>query len=244
MAGNEIIAGFIRGRLTRIMRHIAALLSLSILLTACSSGQLSKDQPLSATSNSGVIVLGMDLQSDFKSPVFGFLRYDPRTGKVDQSGVKTVTRSQEGLSAGQKFGAVMSGQTSLAKGHQYFVFELPPGEWILSSVSGTFSDGVYRSYSATSYMSKGTIAFQSGTGVAHYVGEYRVTGNFGESLQLHVLDENADAAQAALKTYPNITMPLQGAKPSMATFSCETMKNFMTGEEMCKWKTITVKVGS
>jgi hypothetical protein len=224
------------------MRHIATL-SLAIVLTGCSSGQLSKDQPLSATSNSGVIVLGMDLQSAFKSPTFGFLRYDPGTGKVDPSGMKLVTRSQEDLSAGQKFGAVMSGQTSLAKGHQYFVFELPPGEWIMSHVGGVFSDG-YRSYSATSYMSKGTIAFQSGTGVARYVGEYRVTGNFGETLQLHVLDENADAAQAALKKYPNITMPLQAAKPSIVPFSCETVKNFMGGEETCKWKTITVKIGS
>jgi hypothetical protein len=228
-----------------IMRRIPLLATLSILvLTGCSSGQITKDQPISANSNSGVIVLGMDLQSDFKSPLFNFLRYDPRTGKVDPQGMKHVSRSKEDLTGGQKFAAAMTGQTSLPLGRQYFVFELPPGEWILSSVSGSYNDGLGSSYSATSYMSKGTIAFQSGPGTARYVGEYRVVGKLGEPLQLHTLGDDLGSAEAALKKYPHIEMPLQASKPSTATFSCETTKLFMSGAETCKWKTITVQVAS
>jgi hypothetical protein len=235
----------LRGKFAAIMRHTFMLLSLSIVLfTGCSSGQITKDQPITANSGSGVIVLGIDLQSDFKSPSFHFLRYDPLTGKVDPKGRKVVTRSNEDLSSGQKFGAVMSGQTSLAKGRQYFVFELPPGEWILSSVSGYYSDGVYQSYSTTSYLSRGTIAFPSAAGVARYLGEYRVTGRFGEAMQLHVLGEEQDAAKAALAKYPHIELPLQASRPSTVTYSCETMKLFMSGEETCNWKTITVAVSS
>src|SRR3954467_13128684 len=112
------------------MHQVPKIVSLAILvLTASRAGQLTQDQPISSNSNSGVIVLGMDLQSDFKSPLFNFLRYDARTGKVDPQGVKSVSRSKADLTGGQKFAAAMTGQTSLARGREYFVFELPPGEW-------------------------------------------------------------------------------------------------------------------
>ena len=225
------------------MRHQFTLVSLAIfVLIGCSSGQLTKDQPIAATSNSGVIVLGMDLQSDFKSPTFTFLRYDPRTGKVDlQNGVKTVSRSKDDLSGGQKFAAAMTGQTSLSKGRQYFVFELPAGEWILSSVSSYYNDGLGNSYSAASNMSKGTIAFPSSAGVARYVGEYRVVGKLGEALELHALDEDLGAAQTELKKYPHIELPLQPSKPSTATYTCEKTK-ILWGPETCVWKTVMVQI--
>jgi hypothetical protein len=213
-----------------------------LLLTACASGQLTKDQTVSATGNSGIIVLGMDLQSDFKSPLFIFRRYDPRTGKVDPDGVKSVSTSMEDLSGGQKFAAAMSGATSLPKGRQYFVFELPPGEWFLYCVTGYYNNGLGSAYSATSFLSKGTLAFESGAGVARYLGEYRVTGKFGDNLQLQTLDEDLTAAQSELKKYPHIEMPLQSSKPATATFSCEMKKIFMSSEETCQWKTVTVQV--
>jgi hypothetical protein len=222
------------------MRHLLKLASVLILLTGCSSGQLTKDQPVSVNSNSGVVVLGMDLQSDFKSPTFGFLRYDPQTGKADPKGLKLVSRSKEDLTGAQKFAAAMSGQTSLAKGRQFFVIELPPGEWILLSVSGFYSDGLSSSYSATSYFSKGTIAFSSTAGAARYLGEYRVTGRFGEAFDLHTLGEDLAAAQAEFKKYPNIELPLQASEPLKASFSCET-KKILWGGEMCQWKTVTVQ---
>jgi hypothetical protein len=218
------------------------LLSLTVLLTGCSSGQLLKDQPISANSASGVIVMGVDLQSDFKSPNLRFLKFDPVTGKVDPAGAKNVTRSQEGLTGAQKLGAVMSGQTSLATGKQYFVFERPPGDWFLFSIAGSYSDGVYRSYSAISHMSKGTVAFQSSPGTARYIGEYGVSGKFGEPIRMATLDENFDAAQAELKKYPHITLPLQPSKPSDATFTCEMKKLPLGSEEICQRKTVVLKV--
>ena len=216
----------------------------TILLTSCSSGQLTKDQPISANSSSGVVVLGVDLQSDFKSPTFTFLRYDPGTGKVIPQGLKHVTPSKEDLTGGQKFAAAMTGQTSLPKGRQFFVIELPQGEWVLYSVSGFYSDGLAHSYSSTSFFSKGTVAFQSTSGVARYLGEYRVVGNFGEAMDLQILGDDLGAAQEAFKKYPRIELPLQASKPSRATFSCETMKNFMNGQELCKWKTVMVQVAA
>lgn len=225
------------------MRHIPLLAGILALLTACSSGQLKKTQPVSAQTSIGVIVLGMDLQSDFKSPTFGFLRYDPQSGKVDTTGIKLVSRSKEDLTAAQKFGAVMSGQTSLARGRQYFVFDLPPGEWILFSVSGFYSDGMVSSQSATSYFNKGTVSFSSAEAVARYVGEYRVSGRFGEALEVQTLADDLVAAQAEFKKYPQIDLPLQATKPSRATFSCE-MKKILWGGPMCQWKTVTVQMAA
>jgi hypothetical protein len=218
------------------------LLSLTGFFTACGSGQLLKDQPLSANSASGVIVMGVDLQSDFKSPLLVFLKFDPGTGKVVPGAVKSVTPSKEGLTGAQKFGAVMSGQTSLPRGKQYFVFELPPGDWFFYSISGSYSDGLSSSYSAVSYMSEGTIAFQSSPGTARYVGEYGVTGKFGEAIRMLVLDQNHDAAQAELRKYPNITLPLQASKPSDATFTCEFKSVLMSSAKFCQSKTVVLKV--
>ena len=169
---------------------------------------------------------------------------DPGTGKVIPQGLKHVTPSKEDLTGGQKFAAAMTGQTSLPKGRQFFVIELPQGEWVLYSVSGFYSDGLAHSYSSTSFFSKGTVAFQSTSGVARYLGEYRVVGNFGEAMDLQILGDDLGAAQEAFKKYPRIELPLQASKPSRATFSCETMKNFMNGQELCKWKTVMVQVAA
>ena len=218
------------------------LLSWTALLGGCSSGQLLKDQPISANSASGVIVMGVDLQSDFKSPSLAFLRFDPATGKVDSTSVKSVSRSKEGLTGAQKFGAVMTGQTSLAKGKQYFVFELPPGDWFLSSISGSYSDGLYSSYSAVTHMTEGTIAFRSGPGTASYIGEYGVTGKFGQPIRMVTLEQNFDAAQVELKNYSNITVPLQASKPSNATLACEFKKVPLSSVEYCQWKTAVLTV--
>lgn len=213
-----------------------------LVLAGCSSGQLQKDRQISANSSSGVIVLGMDVQSDFRAPLFEFLKFDPRTGKVDPEGVKRVTPSTENLTGAQKFGAAMTGQSSRPTGHQYFVFELPAGEWFLYSISGYYSDGLSASYSATSYLSKGTVVFQSRAGTASYLGEYRVTGKFGAAMDLQTLDGNLDAAQTELKKYTNIVLPLEASKSTLATFSCEMKKLFMSSEEVCQWKTVVVAV--
>jgi len=218
------------------------LLSLTGFISGCSSGQLLKDQPITANSTSGVIVMGVDLQSDFKSPNLTFLKFDPSTGKVDATNAKSVTRSKEGLTGAQKFGAVMTGQTSLAKGRQYFVFELPPGDWFLSSISGSYSDGVYSSYSAVSHLTEGTVAFQSSPGTASYIGEYGVAGRFGEPIRMVTLDQDFEAAQAELKKYPNIALALQASKPSHATLACEFKKVPLSSVEYCQWKTAVLTV--
>lgn len=225
------------------MRQLTIPAVLSILvLTGCASGQLSRDQPVSTSSSSGVIVLGMDVQSEFRAPRFTFMRYDPRTGQADPDSTKSVTPGTDDLSSQQKFAAAMTGQSSRPRGRQYFVVELPPGEWFLYYISGFYSDGLANSYSATSFLSKGTIAFPSSAGVARYLGEYRVTGRFGEALRLEVLADDPAAAQAALEKYPHIELALQPEKPALTAFSCVMKTLFMSKDQVCDHKTVKLAV--
>jgi hypothetical protein len=196
--------------------------TLASLLSGCvmSQGQLRRDADFSAQSPHALLMFGVDIQSNYKSPLLTFRKYDPQTGKVDLSDLYHASPRTDQMSGGQKFGAAMSGQSSRPGGHDYFVIGLPPGDWFLWAMSGFYSDGVAASYSSTTFFSNGTIVIHATPGTASYIGEYSVAGKFGEDLILAPAASNFAAAQSELRTFPNVRQELIEVVPRQMKFTC------------------------
>jgi hypothetical protein len=197
----------------------ACLLTL-ITLAGCATGQMDRKAEFTASSATSLVVFGVDVASRFKSPNLVFRKYDPATGQVDLAGVYYASPRTDKLTGGQKFAAFMTGQDSRPGGHDYFVINLPPGEWFLWCVSGFHNDGLGTSYSATTYFVEGTMLISSKPGAALYLGEFVLNGAYGQNLKLAPAPRNLGAAQAELDTFSGVQVKLVDLEPEVRSFTC------------------------
>jgi hypothetical protein len=213
--------------------------ALVIFATGCVSqrGQMDRNAPFSAGSDTALVMFGVDIQSSFKSPTLTFLQFDPTTRHALKSSYSAEPRIDK-LTDGQKFAGAMTGQNALPGGHNYFVISLPPGEWLLYQISGFYSDGAY-SYSSTTSLSKGTIVVSAHAGTATYVGEFLVTGRYGEDMRLTVAPANFVAAKNELATFKNVKQELIESIPHARAFSCSDTQGVL-GKTQCYWASVVV----
>jgi hypothetical protein len=204
-----------------------------------SSGQLSRDTAFSSSSTYALMMFGVDVQSDFKSPLLVFRKYDPQTGKVDLSGIYHASPRIDGLTDDQKLAAAMTGQNSRPGGHGYFVIGLPEGDWFLWAMSGFYSNGLGTSYSSTSYFSSGTIAIKAKAGEASYLGEFVVSGKYGSNLKIMPTKANFAAAQLELQSFARVDRQLIDAPPTKKKFACSEQL-ILWSKTPCGPKTIVV----
>lgn len=226
------------------MRRIPRLLSLLFALACLSGcvitgGQIDRDKPFTSASPGALLVFGVDVQSQYKSPSLVFLQYDPATGKGLPESTRHVSPRQDDLSAGQRFGAFMTGQQSLPNRRSLFVVELPAGDWILWCVTGYMNDGLGTSTSSVSYMAQGTLAVKAEPGKATYVGEFEINGEFGDDLQLVELPRSFDKARSDLAAYQNVQVELQDTPFDNRRFTCERRRVMLT-ETPCARDTVIV----
>lgn len=73
-----------------IVQRTWLVLPAAVVLASCASqGQFDRNAAFSESSSGSLVVLGVDIQSDFKNPALVFRKYDPQTGKIDPKGVVT-----------------------------------------------------------------------------------------------------------------------------------------------------------
>lgn len=208
------------------MRRIPRLLSLLLALASLSGcvitgGQIDRDQAFTRSSATALLVFGVDVQSQYKSPGLTFIQYDPSTGQGLPEHSRHVNPRQDDLSAGERFGAFMTGQQSLPNRRSLFVVELPAGDWILWCVTGSMSDGFGNSVSSISYLAHGTLAVKAEPGKATYVGEFEINGEYGDDLQLVELPRRFDKAKGDLAAYRNVQVELENVPFESRRFTCD-----------------------
>lgn len=211
-----------------------------LVMAGCASGQVLRTAAFSSESKTTLVVFGLDVQSNFKTPTLVFRRYDPRTGKVDLKGEVRASPRSDKLTGGQRLAAALTGQDARPGGHGYFVLELPEGSWFLCCLSGFYNDG-FTSYSSNTYFSEGALVLQSQAGTAAYLGEYMVSGRYGENLRIEPLPANLPAAQSELDTFANVKAALAAIEPQTKPFSCES-KVVLFSKVECVPATMVVKL--
>jgi hypothetical protein len=202
---------------TRIMKRLSSLTALFLmasLLGGCATSEVKPSDAFTAASDTSLVVLGVEVKSVYKQPQLAFIKYDPVTGKSDPSGRVFASRP---LTSKEKLRVGLLGQRALSGGHSYFVFRMPPGDWMLMAVHGNFNGMA----EAHSLLSEGTIAFTTRPGAAIYVGEYAVTGNLSGPLSIAQLQSDLAAAQAELDSYPGAEVKLSYVEPTHVRFTCE-----------------------
>ncbi len=214
------------------------LIALICLMSGCTSmGQLGKDQEFNRNSSNGLVVLGVNVQGDFKSPRLTFIQYDPVSGMVNSKTKFEIEPRMDALTDSEKFSAFMSGQSSRPGGHDYFIFEVPPGEWILVSINGTYIGGGVQNYISNTFFNKGTFTFSVRQGVALYGGEFDVRGRFGYPFMIVSQKPDIASASEKLKSFNNIHEALSESLAKSATFSCKSQLI----SDKCDLETIVVK---
>jgi hypothetical protein len=192
------------------------------LLGGCATndGQIERAATFTSASRSSLFVLGVDVQGSFRHPKLTLVQYDSRTGKVIAGSARSVEPRTDQVPVGTKLGAaVLGGRQTLPTGRSLFVFELPPGDWLLWSVSARVSG-----YSSDTTLAPGTIALRGRPGGAAYIGEFEIQGDIGENLQLTELPRRFDKSRADLASFPNIQVPLDNVEPELREFTCERNK--------------------
>lgn len=178
------------------MKKALVLLS-CLLLSACTSGQVSKSITFDATSQSSLIFLGVHNES-VHNPLLTFHAYQPESGvftgesKSVRHAITSYFKDQRGL--------------------QSMAFELPPGHWVLTKyrVNDGFTDSV-------TSLQFGTVAFEAVAGQALYIGDYAYSRR--GALQ-RTIDDQA-AAHAKLNSLVNVRSKLTYATTIRVTFNCD-----------------------
>lgn len=211
------------------LRHLW-LLSTAALLAACGSGQASRDVQFDQSSAQALLVMGVDVRSDYKRPSFLVRMFDPETGQPMKP-QKTIHPRDDILTAGQKFSAYFTGQDARPGGHSYFVFELSAGHWFLEQVNGMYNDG-FTSYSSTVQFSRGTPTFEAVPGRVTYLGEYALAGSYGGGLSLMQLPADVERARTELNSFSQVSSEMTFVEPKVRSYECVKTR-ILWGEKKC-----------
>ena len=172
-----------------VMIHKLIYCFLLTALAAIGSGCASvpaKPGPVAFTSSNvnALIVFGADVQTDYRDVRFVLSQYDVATGK--SSGKPVEARP-------------VTSQGSELSGHRVVAVELPPGDWYLWGVVGTYRSKLGTSNDVKSYFANGTILFTAHAGRAAYIGEFEISGALPASPVLTQLRRRHERATAEIK---------------------------------------------
>lgn len=198
-------------------RIVAAFIVFLLAGCATNDGQIERTAMFTSASRSALFVFGVDVQGSFRHPKLTLVQYDAATGKVIGGSARSVEPRTDHVPVSTKLGAAaLGGRQTLPVGRSLFVIELPPGDWLLWSVSASV-----RGYSSDTTLAPGTIVLRGQPGRAAYIGEFEIQGDIGEDLQLIELPRRFDKSQADLASFPNIHVPLDNVEPELGEFTCE-----------------------
>jgi len=193
--------------------HKQALIILSILfLFGCSDHQMKKDAVFNKSSQSGVIVLGVILDTPYVNPSLIFRKYDPNTSSASKN--ETFIAQPEGSN-------LQAQLDYRAKDIQpdVFVLNMPAGHWFLECISASKNDGRTIN-SNSSCFSLGTIAFKVEEGRASYIGEYTIKSWFSGGIKIKKLADNVEKGREKLKGFKYVDADLELQKPSIIKYEC------------------------
>lgn len=176
-----------------------------LFLAGCASQRIDQNIMFSGADPESLVVFGLDIRIPDKDPEFTFVQYDSKTGNVIE-GSHITLKSMRNTITESLFAS------DIPAGHKYFIFEVPPGLWLMKQV---------RVGNVNIILSRGAISFAARQGVAHYLGEFVLRRN-DFFTELRDLPKDLSGAQLELThLFPGVKARLSEAEVTKIKFTCQ-----------------------
>ncbi|GEM_PF-5783258 len=200
-----------------------------LMLAACAGGQVNKNVTFDRTSENGLVIVGLTTPADpwRTAPQLVWSSYETDSAKLGPDYKRVRHRSDEDvidfLNAANLF-------LSDSGGHNFLVFSIPPGTWVLEQIHAwrrhqtgySISSGIYTpTYDDTliqTILRSNAHAFTVETGEAIYVGELVITDTGG--LHIRRDEDDLDSAKEHMAEYTSVSSPLVYRPLEEAAFTC------------------------